>query len=218
MENDLPPPAPVAESRSESPEIMNWADKINGHLTKGVAELIAAGQSLIAAKKQLGHGNYLLLFSSNLLRIDERTAQMLTRIAKHSVLSNPNNYSDLPHTLNSLNVLSKVKPKRLQKAINDGGINPRITIKQAQAFIKSKQTTKTTAPPSANSIKSGSPADSNLIDESANLPVAYLAELRQFQCKTKTVLDEHPLGSGLLIRVLSELLELARDASDQLEP
>jgi hypothetical protein len=94
-----------------------WASRINEHLTQGVQSFIEAGQDLIAATDKLDHGQIQFLFQPGVLRVSQRTAQMLMRIARHPVLSKANNYSLLPPTLNVLYKLSKLDESYLQQAI-----------------------------------------------------------------------------------------------------
>jgi hypothetical protein len=120
---------------NKSPE--DWAHRINTRVGAGIEAFIKAGLDLKAAKQALGHGGFGALFVSGLLRIDQRAAQMLMRIAEHSVLANPNNYSLLPHSLHSLDKLAAVEPTLVEKAISTGKITPQMTIADAQKFVKS---------------------------------------------------------------------------------
>lgn len=111
-----------------------WASRVNAHLTSGVRSLVAAGLDLLAAKAKLGHGKFQQLFEPGVIRIDQRSAEKLMKIAAHPVLSKSTNWSILPPTLNSLAVLSRLDKKRLQGDIEKGKISPQMTIKEATAL------------------------------------------------------------------------------------
>jgi hypothetical protein len=128
-------PAAVNEDISLS----RYAERINAHLTNGVAAWVEAGRELIAAKSKLAHGHFQGLFEPGVLRVDQRTAEMLMRIAENAVLSNSNNYSILPAALNTLHQLSRMPAPSLHRAIKNGKVTSTITIKQAKALVGAKK-------------------------------------------------------------------------------
>ena len=115
----------------------DWALRINSRVGEGIEAFIKAGLDLRQAKKELGHGGFGALFTLGLLRIDQRSAQMLMRIADHSVLANPINYSLLPHSLHSLDKLAGVESTLVEKALHTKKITPQMTIADTQKFVKS---------------------------------------------------------------------------------
>jgi hypothetical protein len=76
-----------------SNSLQEWADKINGAMAASVAAIIATGQAFIAAKGDLGHGNFERLFANHDDHIAEPvhctigTAERFMAIAEHKVLS-----------------------------------------------------------------------------------------------------------------------------------
>lgn len=132
------PQSPAGTTTSTTtPE--GWAKRINRRVGAGLAAFIQAGIELVAAKKALGHGGFGDLFKSGLVEIDQRTAEMLMRVAKHATLANPNNYSILPRSLNSLNKLAALDVTEVEQAIAAGEITPGMTISDAQKFVRSKR-------------------------------------------------------------------------------
>jgi hypothetical protein len=67
-----------------------WARIIAEDLTRAVAGVIAAGRHLQEAKAEVEHGDWLPLLER--LKIGERTAQMLMRIAANEALADPNHW------------------------------------------------------------------------------------------------------------------------------
>ncbi|MDB6016338.1 MAG: hypothetical protein JWR19_827 [Pedosphaera sp.] len=125
---------PVMLPDDKKPEF--WAVQINGHLMAGVEAFIKAGQDLLAAKRQLGHGKFNTLFAPKMLRIDQRTAQMLMKISSHPVISKANNYAILPPALNSLYALSAVDELTFNRAIANHEVSPRMTLSEAKSLAK----------------------------------------------------------------------------------
>lgn len=116
-----------------------WATRINRRVGECQTAYIQAGIELVAAKEALGHGGFGDLFKSGLVEIDQRTAEMLMRVAGHEALSNPNNYSSLPQSLNSLNKLAALDVTVVEQAIAAGEITPGMTISDTQRFVRSKR-------------------------------------------------------------------------------
>jgi hypothetical protein len=112
-----------------------WMVRINDGLSKTVGGFIQVGRDLIEAKAKLGHGGFNTMFGPGGLKINQRTAELLMRVARHPAISNPNNYSILPPTLNALNKLSDLPAEGLQKAIDDGKVTPSMTIREARELI-----------------------------------------------------------------------------------
>lgn len=115
-----------------------WATRINRRVGESQTAFIQAGVELVAAKDALGHGGFGDLFKSGLVEIDQRTAEMLMRVARHATLANPNNYSILPRSLNSLNKLAALDVAVVEQAIAAGEITPSMTITDAQKFVRAK--------------------------------------------------------------------------------
>jgi hypothetical protein len=180
------PPEPTALADAAQAK---WADKINQRLRKGQEAIIAAGNELIAAKKALGHGGFGAMFKSSLVRTDQRTAEMLMRIAAHPALSNPSNCSILPHSLRSLDKLATLEVAVIERGIKAGEITPTMTSADAGDFVRSKldahpkKAPKAAATARADAPEPGSPSDA---DDKTSAPAArfdaqvFKAALTQF--------------------------------------
>jgi hypothetical protein len=110
----------VVPARNES----EWETIIRQDLAKvakAVEGIIAAGQYLAQAKKQLEHGCFLPLVHR--LGLHERTAQQLMRIAEHRVLTNPAYADKLPTSMRTLSELATIPARTLERAIKDGSIS-----------------------------------------------------------------------------------------------
>ena len=101
--------------------------KITRAYQETVPAIIKTGRLLIKAQERLGYGNWCELFSKNLLPFGEREAQYLMSIARHAVLSDPNNHSVLPTARSTLYALSRMPGHMVAKLIEDGRITPTTT-------------------------------------------------------------------------------------------
>lgn len=117
-----------------TPEV--WATRINRRVGECQTAYIQAGIELVAAKEALGQGGFGGLFKSGLMEIDQRTGEMMMRVARHATLANPNNYSILPRSLNKLAALDVAV---VERAIAAGEITPGMTIGDTQRFVRSKR-------------------------------------------------------------------------------
>jgi len=72
----------------------DWRRIIADDLGCAAGGIIAAGRHLQEAKDEVEHGDWLPLLKS--LRLSERTAQRLMKIAANEVLANPTHVSHLP--------------------------------------------------------------------------------------------------------------------------
>lgn len=116
------------------------AEKINGALQKSLEAILEAGALLIAAKEDLGHGEFLLMVSTE-LAFGEDTAQRLMSIARDTVLSNTEHARYLPSSWSTLFELTRVNPTALKKALAEGAVHPEMTRKDAKALAAPKRVT-----------------------------------------------------------------------------
>ena len=116
-----------------------WADKINQRLSEGLEALIEAGSDLNKAKTELGHGGFGAMFKLGLVKIDQRTAERLMRVAGNKALSNSTNWSILPRSIQSLDKLAALDAPAIEQAIKAGEITPAMTIADAGDFVRSKR-------------------------------------------------------------------------------
>jgi hypothetical protein len=122
--------AAIAISTQRTTE--DWRRIIADDLSRAVEGIIAAGRHLQEAKDEVKHGEWLPLLKS--LKIGERTAQMLMKIATHEVLANPNHWFAFPTSWRTLSELATLPPKLLEAKIIDGTITPEIERKDVTAL------------------------------------------------------------------------------------
>jgi hypothetical protein len=111
-----------------------WADRIGGHLRNAAEHVIEAGRDLIDAKAELGHGKFERMVVEH-LRCSLRTAEMLMKIARDPVLSNPKHASLLPAAWTTLYELQKLPPFILERKFADGSITPGLQRKDVRKLI-----------------------------------------------------------------------------------
>jgi len=129
-----PPPALSVIDAAQA----QWADKINQRLRDGLKAWIEAGKDLIAAKRELGHGGFGAMLKSGFLKIDQRTAERLMRVADNDALTKSTNWSNLPQSLHSLDKLAALDAPAIEQAIKAGEITSAMTIKDAGELVRSK--------------------------------------------------------------------------------
>jgi hypothetical protein len=115
----------------------DWAEAIRLDLVAGTAFYISAGRKCIAAKDALKktNGSFIHLVTDLLgwnLDIIERWME----IARHPVLSDSENFRNLPTAWATLYTLSHIKPKLLLKYIADGTVHARLSGKTATQLLK----------------------------------------------------------------------------------
>ena len=137
--------APVLTAAASAPPSITdaahakWANRINQRLRNGLEAFVEAGNDLIAAKKALGHGGFGAMLKSGLLTIDQRTAERLMRVAGNPALSNSTNWSLLPSSLHSLDVLATLDAPVIEKAISDGELTSCMTIAKTRNLVLLKR-------------------------------------------------------------------------------
>jgi hypothetical protein len=110
----------------------DWRRIIADDLSRAVEGIVAAGRHLQEAKDELPHGEFGPLLES--LRLHERTAQRLMKIAANEILANPTHGSHLPISWRTLSELAALPPKLLEAKIADGTITPEIERKDVAAL------------------------------------------------------------------------------------
>jgi len=131
------PNIPVRSGVVQNPDAQkaeHWAGLINERLQRSVAQLVEAGRVLLAAKKQLLHGEWQGMFRDGLVHMHIREAERLMDIARNPAFSNANSYSFLPPSIQALSALGKADPKALELGIARKEITPCTTVKEAKAF------------------------------------------------------------------------------------
>lgn len=115
-----------------------YCGRINEAWQKSVTGIIETGQLLIEAKKAVGHGAWLYMFSeANESRVNftPRIAQILTKTAANPLISNASNCSYLPASYRTLYDLSRLPDDVLHKAFADGRITPEMQRKDIKALL-----------------------------------------------------------------------------------
>src|SRR2546426_289748 len=129
------PPAP----QGAMPALQAWVEKINGAFGFSVGWIVKAGDYLLRAKAQLGHGQWGSLFGPGRLKFGLRTAEMLMQIARHRSLRNSKNFSFLPSAWSALHALSKLPAEIVEHAIASGCIHSQMTLQEARQLAKKHQ-------------------------------------------------------------------------------
>ena len=91
-----------------------------------VGGVIAFGRALIEAKAELvPHGQWMDALKQ--LGIGQREAENHVKIAKHAVLSNSENFPNLPHAVSTLCVLADLPNEKVEELIATGVVHPSVT-------------------------------------------------------------------------------------------
>jgi regulator of replication initiation timing len=123
----------VPRALSNRRSVDEWFDTIAADAGHSVEGIISEGRHLREAKDELDHhGEWLPLLER--LKIGERYAQMLMKIAANEVLANPNHWFVLPRSWRTLYELSTLPREVLKARIADGTITPAFTRKNVAAL------------------------------------------------------------------------------------
>jgi hypothetical protein len=128
-----------------------WAAEITKVHTKTAEAILCLGLTLTAAKKALPHGEWLEIFERREVPFTATVAQRLMKIAADHRLANAAQMQLLPTKWATMYELTKLPDQKLEAAIADGTINPKMKHKDAAALVE--------AP------KRKSPPDEKLSDE-----------------------------------------------------
>ena len=85
----------------------------------------SAGRNLIAAKADVGHGEWLPMLKE--IGINDQVARQLMSIGGNPALSNPSNCLDLPTAARALYELSRLDPEVIEEGIANGDVTPAYT-------------------------------------------------------------------------------------------
>lgn len=127
-----------------------WADRVNSHYADAVGSIIAAGNALIDAKKELPRGHWQRLFAGhpdavrNPVRFTVNTAQRLMAIARHPGLSNAAHAQFLPASWATLYQLRKLDALTLERAIAEGRVHPAMQRADVRNLMKGEAAPRTT--------------------------------------------------------------------------
>jgi hypothetical protein len=126
------PTTTVQENGAMSPvrTRAQWAKHIRAEhkamATACITAIIKLGRVLLAAKRSLGHGEFLAMIESD-LTFGARPAQMLMKIATDKRLQKAKHGSHLPQAWTVLHALSKLSDEDFDSGISTGVIHPQMT-------------------------------------------------------------------------------------------
>lgn len=147
---------PASAAPAEADQL--WANRINEAdklmqttMADMVNVIISLGKTLLAAKDELGHGNFKAMVERK-TRFKLRTAELYMQIASNAFLSNPQHVATLPPYVSTLGVLASWKPAALEVAVTKGDVTPELDRAKANELSKEYGppkaiTARPTAPP-----------------------------------------------------------------------
>jgi hypothetical protein len=122
--------------------ITTWADRIRGHMARTVEAIVATGATLVQAKAEVGHGNWLPLLER--VGMGEDTAERFMAIAGNGAFLNSALVRNLPASYTTLAILAPLDPDEIVEAVEAGKITPATTKSDAVALVKTNGATKIT--------------------------------------------------------------------------
>jgi hypothetical protein len=114
--------------------VAEWADLIRDDLGRAVEGIVASGKHLIEARCDLGRGRFGDMLRA--LRMHERTAERLMRIAESPVLTDPALAACLPTSMRTLAELTRFPSPILKGYLENGTINVATERAQVEALLK----------------------------------------------------------------------------------
>ncbi len=118
-----------------SPEVVEWADRINAAYKRGIENIIWAGRECCEAKADCDHGEWLQLVGSQnsqgLLLFNVRHAQMLMAISRAPQIRD--NVTYLPTDARTLYQLTRLSITRFVHLLKNGTISPSMKRNEASA-------------------------------------------------------------------------------------
>jgi hypothetical protein len=116
-----------------------WAALIRHDLGQTLGGIVAAGKHLIEARCDLGRGRFGEML--RVVRMHERTAERLMRIAESPVLTNPDFAACLPTSMRTLSELTRFPSPILEGYLQNGTINVATERAQVEALLKEPKPT-----------------------------------------------------------------------------
>jgi hypothetical protein len=160
-----------------------WVAKILDAHRRSLGGIIDIGNTLIEAKDDLGHGEWLPMVDND-LPYGRKVAEQYMRVARHPRTSNSSNWTILPPILSTLVEIIKLSDEEFEKRKKDGTIHQEMTCKDVTSRIKPHN------PPKL-------PSGETLLDEFVTL----VRELKQSMEAGDITVDD-------IRRASSELMEL----------
>jgi hypothetical protein len=125
-----------------------WAKRINDQWRGAAAGMLGAifqiGHDLNAAKKDLGHGQFMLMVKHNLKfsreeRSNYRIANMFMRVADDRRLSNVKTLSHLPPYYATLYKITRLEDDVFERLLSDGIIRPAVTYAEINKVLRTEK-------------------------------------------------------------------------------
>jgi hypothetical protein len=116
-----------------------WAAIIRADLGQTLGGIVATGKHLIEARCDLGRGRFGDMLRA--VRMHERTAERLMRIAESPVLTNPDFAACLPTSMRTLAELTRFPSPILEGYLQDGTVNVATERTQVEALLKEPKPT-----------------------------------------------------------------------------
>ena len=113
-----------------------WAEVIRRDLVAGTTAFISAGRKFIEAKQALKETNEYFTDLVTDLGYDLDTVERWMAIARHPVLSDSENFRNLPTAWTTLHTLSRIPQELLLKYIADGIVHAQLSGKAATQLLK----------------------------------------------------------------------------------
>lgn len=137
------PPVPVVITLAT--RLQQLADLGTQKWRKTVQAIMETGQFLIHVKEEeVDHGEFSQLFTGYKGKAKAVTSPMpfqlpfaekLMRIARHPVLSNSTNWSNLPTAVSTLDLLTQFSKEDLERYLSQGKVTPETTADQVRVFL-----------------------------------------------------------------------------------
>jgi hypothetical protein len=125
-------PLPVGPA----PSVEEWIEKLNRACGGSAGWAIQTGCLLLQAKKQLPHGEWLVMWGSRRIKFGLRTGEMLMCVARQPAFRNSQNFSNLPAAWSILYELSQLPPVVVEEGIACGVIHPELKLTEARRMVR----------------------------------------------------------------------------------
>lgn len=115
-----------------------WAGRIREAYGQTVEAVFQVGRELIQAKKELPHGEFMVMVGKELpFSVD--AAERFMAISQSPNFNNPNNVRNLPNSWGTLYQLRRLDPAAFAAAVDAGKIHPEMTRADAEALLPPKR-------------------------------------------------------------------------------
>jgi hypothetical protein len=129
------------QTESNTAELEELVVRFNTAWRQSVESIIESGQVLIEAKvalkKAKGHGNWMLFLEK--IKLNDRTANYLMKIAENPVLTNSKHASNLPRSWFTLAKMTDLENSQLETLLDEGKINAETERKEVEVLIARNQ-------------------------------------------------------------------------------